>query len=151
MPWICIGECWYSATIFYLGSRWSWVVSFMPRTYCPQRKKLRHLLDRRLVGPQSRSAKSVVCICRESNSGPLTPYPVAIPTELFQLVNFWDWTIHYLVSSLSRLFLGTRRWTTATVRARIIIHSRDVQINSIMQCNHYKFCLDEGVFENWGC
>jgi hypothetical protein len=37
-----------------LGTRWRWMVSFMPRPLYPQGK---NLLDRRLGGPQSRSER----------------------------------------------------------------------------------------------
>jgi hypothetical protein len=40
-----------------LGTRWGWVVSFMPPLLYPQGKSPRYPLDRRLGGPQSRSGR----------------------------------------------------------------------------------------------
>jgi hypothetical protein len=43
--------------IFYLGSRWRWVVSFTPRPLYSQGKSPWYPLDRRLGGPYSRSGR----------------------------------------------------------------------------------------------
>jgi hypothetical protein len=40
-----------------LGTKWRWVVSFMPRPLYSQGKSPRYPLDRRLGGPQSRSGR----------------------------------------------------------------------------------------------
>jgi hypothetical protein len=40
-----------------LGTRWRWVVSFMPRPLYPRGKSPWYPLDRRLGGPQSRSGR----------------------------------------------------------------------------------------------
>jgi hypothetical protein len=55
-----MGEWRYSSTILDLGTRWRWVVSFMPRPLYPRRKSSGYPMDRRLGGPQSRSGR-----CRE--------------------------------------------------------------------------------------
>jgi len=43
--------------ILNLGIKWKWVVSFMHRPLYPRVKSPRCPLDRRLVGPQSRSGR----------------------------------------------------------------------------------------------
>jgi hypothetical protein len=43
-------------SFFDLGTGWRWVVSFTPRPLCPQGKSPLYPLDRRLGGPQRRSA-----------------------------------------------------------------------------------------------
>jgi hypothetical protein len=50
-----------------LGTRWRWVVSFTLRPFCPHGKSPWYPLDRRLGGPQSRSAGGG----EEKNSQPL--------------------------------------------------------------------------------
>jgi hypothetical protein len=83
MPWRHMGKWRYSSTIPNFGTRWRWVVSFMPLSLYP-----RYQLDNRLGGPQSRSG----CCGGEKNLalpgiGPRTssPSPVAILTELSRL------------------------------------------------------------------
>jgi hypothetical protein len=49
------------------GTRWRWVVSFTPLALCLKWKSSRYLLGRRLVEPQSRSAR-----CGEEESIDLT-------------------------------------------------------------------------------
>jgi hypothetical protein len=43
--------------IFYLGTRWRWVVSLMPRPLYPRRQNPRYELDRRLGAPQGPSGR----------------------------------------------------------------------------------------------
>jgi hypothetical protein len=50
-----MGEWRYSSAIFYLCTRWRWVVSFTPRPLYPRGKSSWCLLYRRLGGPQGRS------------------------------------------------------------------------------------------------
>jgi hypothetical protein len=44
-------------SFFDLGTRWRWVVSFMPRPLYPQGKSPWYPLERRLGGPQSHSGR----------------------------------------------------------------------------------------------
>jgi len=44
-------------SVFHLGPRWRWLVSFTPRPLYPQGKSPWYPLDRRLGGPQSRSGR----------------------------------------------------------------------------------------------
>jgi hypothetical protein len=55
--------------IFDLGTRWRWVVSFTPLPLYPQGKRPWYPLDRRLVGPQSRSGGSGVKKSSQPMSG----------------------------------------------------------------------------------
>jgi hypothetical protein len=67
-----MGEWRYSSTIFDLGTRWSSVVSFVPRPLFQRGNSHRYPLDGRLGGPQSRSG----CCGTEKNltfSGNRTP------------------------------------------------------------------------------
>jgi hypothetical protein len=57
----------YLHAFFDFGTRWRWVVSFMPRPLHPQRKNPWYPLDRRLGEPQSRSGRGG----EEKNSQPL--------------------------------------------------------------------------------
>jgi hypothetical protein len=50
-----------------LGTRWRWVVSFMPQPLYPQGKNLWYTSYKRLGGPQSRSGRGG----EEKNSQPL--------------------------------------------------------------------------------
>jgi hypothetical protein len=52
-----MGQWRYSSTILDLGTRWRWVVSFMPRPFTPGGKSPRYTLDKRLGGPQCRSGR----------------------------------------------------------------------------------------------
>jgi hypothetical protein len=52
-----MGEWRYSSKILDLGTKWRLVVSLKLRPHYSQRKKPRYLLDRRLVGPESRSER----------------------------------------------------------------------------------------------
>jgi hypothetical protein len=52
-----LGEWRYSPRIFYLGTRWRWVVSFTPQPIYHQGKSTWYPLDRRLGEPQSRSGR----------------------------------------------------------------------------------------------
>jgi hypothetical protein len=62
MPWRCMGERSYSFTILNLGTRWGWVVSFMPQPlYTWGRVPSTHWIAG-WVGP-----------CRESNPSHSTP------------------------------------------------------------------------------
>jgi hypothetical protein len=47
------GEWWYSYIIFYLSTRWTWVVSFTLDQLYPRGNSPRYTLYRRLSGPQS--------------------------------------------------------------------------------------------------
>jgi hypothetical protein len=67
MPWRCIEEWRYSSTHSSPRTRWRWVFSFTPLPLYPQGKSPWYRLDRRLCGPQSRSACG-----EEKNSQPLT-------------------------------------------------------------------------------
>jgi hypothetical protein len=44
--------------ILNLGTRWRWVVDFMPRPLHPRGKSPRYPLDRKVGGPQIRSGQS---------------------------------------------------------------------------------------------
>jgi hypothetical protein len=57
----------YSSTIFDLGPRWKWMVSFKSRSLHSQ-----YLLDRRLAEPQSRSGRCGEESCREIEHGQLS-------------------------------------------------------------------------------
>jgi hypothetical protein len=66
-PWRRIGEVeLYLHSLFDLGTRWRWVVSFTPRPLYPQGKSPWYPLYRRLGGPQSRSGHDG----KEKNSQP---------------------------------------------------------------------------------
>jgi hypothetical protein len=72
MSWKHMGVWRCSSTILDLGTRWRWVISFMPRPLHPWGNSPRHPLDGRLGEPQSRyrrcgEQKSMAC--RESNPG----------------------------------------------------------------------------------
>jgi hypothetical protein len=56
--WIHIGEWRYSSTIFDLGTKWRWVVSFVLLLLYPSGSSPRYPLDRRLGGPQNRSERN---------------------------------------------------------------------------------------------
>jgi hypothetical protein len=80
----------YSSTILDLGTRWRWVVSFMPRSLYPRGNSHHFPLDTRLGGPQRRSGhcgeeKSVLSL---SGIEPWSSSPqlVVIPTELSRLL-----------------------------------------------------------------
>jgi hypothetical protein len=93
-PWRRIGrvEVWLHS-FFHLGTRWRWVITFTPRTLCPQGKCPWYPLKRRLGGPHSRSGRGG----EEKNSQPLpaleppTIQPVArrYTAELSRLM--WTW------------------------------------------------------------
>jgi len=55
--------------IFNFGTRWRWLVSFMPRLLYPRAKRSRHRLDRRLGDPQSLCGR-----CGEYKKSHLCPY-----------------------------------------------------------------------------
>jgi len=63
-----LGRGGIASHILDLGTRWTWVVSFTPRPFYPQRKGPKCLLDRRLVGPRSQSWRG----SEEKNSQPLS-------------------------------------------------------------------------------
>jgi hypothetical protein len=69
IPWRRMGELRYSSTILDLGTRWRWVVSFMPRPLYP-----RYPLDRRLGGPKSRSGRRVLININSLLCGNLFPF-----------------------------------------------------------------------------
>jgi len=48
-----MGEWRYSSMYSYLGTRWRWVVSFIPWPLCPSERTSQNPLDGRLDGPQS--------------------------------------------------------------------------------------------------
>jgi hypothetical protein len=79
----------YRSTILDLGTRWRWVVRFTTRPLYSREKSLSYPLDRRLSGPQSRSAGCGEEI-NSSSAGTRTPavQPVAIPTELFRILTW---------------------------------------------------------------
>jgi hypothetical protein len=52
------GEWKYSSTILDIGTRWRWVVSFMPQRLYHLGNSPRYQLDRRLCGHQSWSGRS---------------------------------------------------------------------------------------------
>jgi hypothetical protein len=58
MPWRRMGNWRYSSTIFYLGTRWRWVVSFTSLPLYPRGCSLCYQLNRRLGAPQSRSGSN---------------------------------------------------------------------------------------------
>jgi hypothetical protein len=58
MPWRHMGEWRYSSTILDPGTRWRWVVKFMPRSFYPHGNSPWYQLNRRLGGPQSRSGRN---------------------------------------------------------------------------------------------
>jgi hypothetical protein len=62
----CWGSGYIAPRIFYLGTRWRWVVSFTPRPLSPQGKSPWCPLDRRLSGFQRRSGRGG----EEKNSQP---------------------------------------------------------------------------------
>jgi hypothetical protein len=78
MPWRCTWECRYSSIILDLGSRWRWMVSFVPWPRYPQGKGPWYPLDRRLGWPQSWPGhcgeENISCPCQEWN---LAAQPVA--------------------------------------------------------------------------
>jgi hypothetical protein len=81
----------YSSTFLDFGTRWKWVVSFMPRPLYPRGRSPRYQLDRRLGGLQSRFGPCA----REKNlatAGNKTPtvQPLALPitTELSRLQRY---------------------------------------------------------------
>jgi hypothetical protein len=64
------GERRYSSTFLDFGTRWRWVVSFMPRPLCHRGKSPQYPLNMRLGRPQSRRGTWAV-----------QPVAVAIPTK----------------------------------------------------------------------
>jgi hypothetical protein len=78
------GEWMYRATILEISSRWMWEVSFTPWPLYPRVKRSVFPLVRRLGG----GSESVWTLWVKEKSLPgIEPwqYPVAIPTEIFQL------------------------------------------------------------------
>jgi len=88
-----------------IGTRWRWVVSFMPQLLYPWGKSPQYSLDRRLIGPQIQSwhsgkeKESYHCSCQELKRGCPAHSLVSILTELLQLP--------YLLLSMQR-YLGVR-------------------------------------------
>jgi hypothetical protein len=73
----------FSSTILDLGTRWKWVVSFMPRPLYLQGNSSPCPLDRRLRGPKNRSGrcgvgKKICCSCRELNPARSARKPIAL-------------------------------------------------------------------------
>jgi hypothetical protein len=71
---IHMGEWSYSSTILDLGTRWRWVVRFIPKSFYSQGKSPQYPLNRRLGGLQSQSG----CYGEEKNLFHLTgtkPWP----------------------------------------------------------------------------
>jgi hypothetical protein len=75
MLWTNMGKWRYSSTIFDLGTRRRWVVSFTPRPIYPRWNRPHHPLDRRLVRSQSLPGRSgnqpgpsrpAACLCTDS-------------------------------------------------------------------------------------
>jgi hypothetical protein len=92
MQWRYMREWNYSSTILNLGTRWRWVINYTPRPLYLRGNFPRHLLDRRLCGPQNQSGghggeKSLAHAGnRTPNPLPPSQHPVPKPTDT-------DWTI----------------------------------------------------------
>jgi hypothetical protein len=90
------------------GTSWRWVVSFTHRPLYPRGKNTRYPLDRRLGGPQSRSPRSgeekilETTGTRTPTPRSCSPYPVAIPTALYQLLRVSGEECKLWSSSLSQ-------------------------------------------------
>jgi hypothetical protein len=82
------GEWRYSSTFLDLGSRWEWSAS-CPCHFTPQGNSPWYPLDRRLGEPQSRSGHcgEVEILQSGIKPRPSSPYPIAISTELSQLLH----------------------------------------------------------------
>jgi hypothetical protein len=84
-----MGEWRYSSTIFYLGTRWRWLVIFTAQPLYPLRKSPQYQSDMRLCGPQSRfghcgEKKNLTLPGNEPGSS--NPEAVAILTELSRFI-----------------------------------------------------------------
>jgi hypothetical protein len=110
----------YSSIILDLGTRWRWVVSFMPRPLYPQGKSppSPYPLDRRLGGPQNQSG----CFRVEKNLFPLlgiepwppSPWPVAILPELYRLLlSIYKYMLK--AQSNNKLYLWQFKWLHVSV------------------------------------
>jgi hypothetical protein len=90
MPWRHMGEWRYSSTILDLGTRWRWVVSFMPQPLSVGEIAPQYPLDR---GPQNWSGrcaaeKNLFPPSQESNPG-LPACSPPLSTELSQIPNLY--------------------------------------------------------------
>jgi hypothetical protein len=91
----------YSSTILDLGTRWRWVVNFMPWPLTTQENCLWHILDRRLGGPQGRSG------CSEERNVTLA----ANQTSTIQPVahHCTDWAYHLFLTDQVKTELNIRQ------------------------------------------
>jgi hypothetical protein len=82
-----MGEWRYTSTILDFGTRWEWMISFMPWPLYPQGKRTQYPLDRRLSGLQSPiwtlwSREKFLAPVGNRN---LAVQSVTLPTELFRI------------------------------------------------------------------
>jgi hypothetical protein len=121
--WRLTGEWMYCSTHFYLGIRWRWVVSFTPRPLYPrERKRPSYPLDRRLVGPQSRSGHGG----EEKNSQPLQGFepPIMQPVaqrytaELSRLLSSNSWWI--ICVSFTSSHVNSAIWSLLCIRPAVL-------------------------------
>jgi len=90
-----------------LSTRWRWVVSFTTRPLCPQVKSPWYPLDRRLVGPQSRSGRGG----ENKNSQPLPGFePRSLTTVHTPLPCSWACIIVSCVSIAYTLWIPKCHW-----------------------------------------
>jgi hypothetical protein len=79
MLWVHMGEWRYGSTILNLGTKWRWVVRFTPRPLYSRGNSPWYPLDKKLIGPQSRSGRcgveNISCPCLELNPGPPATSP----------------------------------------------------------------------------
>jgi hypothetical protein len=91
VSFICLGKCryFYSSIFLVIGTRWKWIVSFTPLLPYYRRKIRWYSLDKRLVGPQSRSGRcgeEKNLAFQRNETGPTNSQPVNIRTKLSRLL-----------------------------------------------------------------
>jgi hypothetical protein len=119
--------------IFYLGTRWRWVVSFTPRQLYSQGKSPWYPLYRRLDGLPSRSGRGG----EEKNSQPLPELELQIiqpvahtyTTELFRLVCVWrDWgNLRKPSAKIADTRVEWQAGKLATARWRVVVAACQTQ------------------------
>jgi hypothetical protein len=104
--WICGGEWRYSSTIFDVGTRYKWVVSFAAWPLYPWGNSCRYLFDGRLGGPQSRSGScGVKKTFAPAGNQTLAFQPVAIQAVRRETSMLWNFAV-WLVTGIGSMELS---------------------------------------------
>jgi hypothetical protein len=110
-----------------LGTGWKCVVSFTPQPFYTRGKSPRYPLDRRLGGPQRRSARCAEeKILDPTRTRTLTPwlsspYPVAIPTMLYTVSRYSiKCNVHSEQDSLPVYELSFKKKKSSAIRREYI-------------------------------